>query len=57
MKSDRDQAFGVRAFVPPGTNSFGYAFEPPERRATLRVRAFYSGPSSNMAQAKTGPAD
>jgi hypothetical protein len=54
MKSDRDQAFGVRAFVPPGTNSFGYAFEPPERRGTLRVRAFYYGPLSNMAQARTG---
>jgi hypothetical protein len=57
MKSDHDPAFAVRAVVGPGTNSFGYAFEPPERRGTLRVRAFYYGPPSNMAQAKTGPAD
>jgi hypothetical protein len=38
MKSDHDPEFGVRAVVGPGTNSFGYAFEPPQRRGTLRVR-------------------
>jgi hypothetical protein len=53
MKSDHDAAFGVRAVVGSGTNSFGYAFEPPERRGTLRVRAFYYGPASNIAQART----
>ena len=53
MKSDHDPAFAVRAVVAPDTNSFGYAFEPPERQATLRVRAFYYGQPSAMAQATT----
>jgi hypothetical protein len=54
MKSDHDPAFAVRAVVAPDINSFGYAFEPPERRATLRVRAFYYGQPSTMTRATTG---
>ena len=47
--------FKVRAVVPPGVNSFGWAFAPPDRKATLRVRAYYYGEPSNLVHATTGP--
>ncbi len=56
MKPSQDAEFAVRALLDRGTNAFGYAFEPPQRRATLRVRAFYYGPPSNLAHATTGAA-
>ncbi|HZR27835.1 MAG TPA: hypothetical protein VFA71_03575 [Terriglobales bacterium] len=54
MKPQQSSDFAVRAALERGINSFGYAFEPPERRATLRVRAFFYGQPSNMAHATTG---
>lgn len=55
MKLDRETDFTVRAVLDRNYNSFGYAFKPPERRATLRVRAFYYGQPSNLAQETSGP--
>jgi hypothetical protein len=54
MKPDQSPVFAVRALLDRGANSFGYAFEPPERRATLRVRAFYYGQPSNLVHETTG---
>ncbi len=56
MKPNQSPAFTVRAALDRGSNSFGYAFEPPERRAALRVRAFYYGQPSNLAHVTTGSA-
>jgi len=56
MKSDQGPDFAVRAALDRGVNSFGYAFQPPERRAALRVRAFYYGQPSNLAHVTTGSA-
>jgi hypothetical protein len=54
MKSSQGPDFAVRAVLDRDTNSFGYAFQPPQRRATLRVRAFYYGQPSNLAHVTTG---
>ena len=56
MKSDQVPAFAVRAALDHGINSFGYAFEPPEGRAALRLRAFSYGQKSNLAHVTTGAA-
>jgi hypothetical protein len=47
--------FRVRALVPPGTNSFGWAFVPPNRQATFRIRPYYYGEPSNVVLLTTGP--
>jgi len=46
--------FSVCALLPPDINAFGYVFSPPARKASLRVRAFYYGPPSNIAGQTTG---
>jgi len=56
MKPSQGAEFAVRALLDRGANAFGYAFEPPQRRATLRVRAFYYGQPSNLAHITTGAA-
>lgn len=44
----------VYAIVPPNINSFGWAFEPPQRKGSFRVRAFYYGKPSNLVNKTTG---
>lgn len=56
MKPHMAPDFSVRAVLERDINAFGYAFEPPVRRATLRVRAFYYGGPSNLVHVKTGAA-
>lgn len=56
MKPSQSQNFAVRAVLDHDTNAFGYAFEPPERRAAFRVRAFYYGQPSNLVHETTGAA-
>jgi len=46
--------FQVRAVVAPDVNSIGYALEPPARKASFRVRAFYFGSPSNVEVEVTG---
>jgi len=47
--------FTVSAVTEPNINVFGFALNPPERKASFRVRAFYYGPASNVESKKTGP--
>lgn len=51
-----EPAFTVCAVLAPDINAFGYAFEPPMRQASFRVRAFYYGKSSNHVMLTTGAA-
>lgn len=44
----------VAALLHPGINTMGYAFAPPRRKATLRMRAFYYDNTSNIAGQTTG---
>jgi hypothetical protein len=44
----------VKAMLAPNINAFGYALIPPARKATVRVRAFYFGKSSNLEHKLTG---
>jgi hypothetical protein len=46
--------FAVCALVEPNTNSFGWAFEPPEKNGSFRIRAYYYGEPSNVAALLTG---
>lgn len=46
--------FTVCAVIDPHINSFGFAFNPPVRTGRFRVRAFYYGQPSNVAEQKTG---
>jgi hypothetical protein len=55
LKAEGDTEFKVVAMVKPNVNSFGWAFEPPTRKATLRVRAYYLGPPSELRHQTTGP--
>lgn len=54
MKPAGSATFQVVAIVKPQVNGFGWAFNPPMRRATLRVRAFYYGPPSALVSQHTG---
>jgi hypothetical protein len=56
MKPDWSSDFKVVALVEPNINSFGYAFQPPTRKALVRVRAFYYGKPSNPISKTTGRA-
>ena len=47
-------AFRVCALLAPDVNSFGWALEPPARKASFRVRAFYYGKPSNVVWKTTG---
>ena len=53
-KSEGSSEFLVCALVEPDINSFGWAFEPPEKTGTFRVRAYYHGPPSNVVMQLTG---
>jgi hypothetical protein len=54
MRPDDAADFRVRAVVGPDVDSFGYALEPPTRKASFRVRAFYFGSPSNVEVEVTG---
>jgi hypothetical protein len=41
--------------VKPNINGFGWAFNPPARHATFRVRAYYLGEPSALVSQHTGP--
>lgn len=53
MKPDGNPDFQVCALMAPKINSIGFALEPPVRKASFRVRAFYYGKPSNLASATT----
>jgi hypothetical protein len=46
--------FEVCALVGPNINSFGWAFEPPEKTGAFRIRAYYYGEPSNVVMQLTG---
>jgi hypothetical protein len=45
--------FTVRAKIDPKINAFGWAFHPPQRQASFRIRAYYFGTSSNLESKTT----
>lgn len=49
--------FVVCAVIEPNINAFGWALEPPARKATFRIRAYYYGPPSNVVRIQTGGDD
>ncbi|MES2694814.1 MAG: fibronectin type III domain-containing protein [Verrucomicrobiota bacterium] len=49
--------FTVCAVIDPNINAFGWALEPPARKATFRLRAYYYGPASNVVAITTGGSD
>jgi len=55
-RPDEQSTFHVCAATAPKINSFGWAFDPPQRRGFFRVRAYYCGPPSNVASQTTGKA-
>jgi hypothetical protein len=46
--------FLVCALVEPNINSFGWAFEPPEKTGSFRIRAYYYAEPSNVVMQLTG---
>lgn len=44
----------VCAVIDPNINSFGWAFEPPVRQGSFRIRAIYFGKASNTIKMSTG---
>ena len=46
--------FLICALVQPNINSFGWAFEPPEKSGSFRIRAYYYGAPSNVVMLLTG---
>lgn len=56
MKPEGSPDFKVCAILGRDINSFGYAFEPPQRKGAFRVRAFYFGKPSNLVSKTTGAA-
>ncbi len=46
--------FEVAAVLDPDVNTYGLVTLPNEKHASYRVRAFYYGPASNIAQQTTG---
>lgn len=49
--------FVVCAVIEPNINAFGWALEPPTRKATFRIRAYYYGTASNVVSLVTGGDD
>lgn len=49
--------FVVCAVIEPNINAFGWALEPPARKATFRLRAYYYGAASNIVSVVTGGDD
>lgn len=54
VKPDGSPDYFVTALLQPGINTMGYAFAPPRRKATLRIRSFYYSNTSNIAGQTTG---
>jgi hypothetical protein len=54
MKSADMPDFQVCALTGPDVNSFGFPLPPPGTKLQFRVRAFYFGPTSNLASQTTG---
>jgi hypothetical protein len=54
LKTADSPEFRVVALVDPNVNSFGYAFEYPNRKGTLRVRPYYYGEPSELLHLTTG---
>lgn len=46
--------FHVCALLEPNINSFGWAFEPPEKTGSFRIRAYYYGKPSKVVMRLTG---
>jgi hypothetical protein len=46
--------FVVCATLEPDVTAFGWALEPPARKARFRLRAFYFGPASSVVSVTTG---
>jgi hypothetical protein len=53
-KREGSSEFLVCALVEPNINSFGWAFEPPEKTGSFRIRAYYYGEPSNVVMLLTG---
>jgi hypothetical protein len=53
-KADGEQEFRVCAMYQPNINAIEWPLEPPQRRASFRVRAYYFGEPSNMVWKHTG---
>ncbi len=53
-KRQGSSEFLVCALVEPNINAFGWAFEPPEKTGSLRVRAYYYAEPSNVVMQLTG---
>ena len=56
LESQREGSsdFLVCALLEPDINSFGWAFEPPARTGSFRIRAYYYGAPSNVVMLLTG---
>jgi len=54
-KSGEEPGYHVCAIIDPKINSYGYALTPPETKVSFRVRAYYYGEPSNIAEKTTGP--
>jgi hypothetical protein len=53
-KKNKDTSkFEVLAVVPPKMNAFGWGLQPPERKASFRLRAYYYGAASNIVTKTT----
>jgi len=47
-KSEGSPDYVVTAVMPPKTNAFGWGLQPPQRKASFRIRAYYYGAASNL---------
>jgi hypothetical protein len=54
--AERDRGYRICALLGPNAGSFRKASLPERTRSYFRVRAFYYGPSSNLASVQTPPA-
>jgi hypothetical protein len=54
IKKDDASNFNICAIIDPNITSFGYALVPPKTKVSFRIRAFYYGAPSNVAQQTTG---
>jgi hypothetical protein len=54
VKKEGSSDFEIVALVEPNVNSFGWAFEPPTRKAAVRIRPFYYGAPSALRHLSTG---
>jgi hypothetical protein len=54
VKKEGSSEWQMVAMVPPDVNSFGWAFEPPTRKALVRIRPYYFGPPCDLQHLTTG---